>query len=253
MSSSKEKGVLSEEPLRPLTLEDLESTLARMRVDILQAVDTRIAEQLSGSRRESVVHSEEEEVQDRPSLERASHQGHGTRSLGGVEDFENPFSPHHNAEGVHEPRPRVQPNPAEQQAEFPILEGMMRHPYRRTTNQPILQPRRGPIEQPPPYAPPERQAPRRHHQAPQQFGQPVYEPRPQNLGVKLTIPHYEGTSNVESYLDWVATIESVFYFYQYNDAQRVALATIRGVCLSLVGERQGRSTLSQLPSHFYLG
>ena len=56
MSTSEDKAILDEEPLRPLTLEDLEGTLARLKEDILQAVDLRIAEHLSGSPRESFMH-----------------------------------------------------------------------------------------------------------------------------------------------------------------------------------------------------
>ena len=50
--------------------------------------------------------------------------------------------------------------------------------------------------------------------------------RDQHHGVKLTIPQFAGTSDVEAYMDWESKVESIFDYYGYHDAQRVAVATI---------------------------
>ena len=65
-----------------------------------------------------------------------------------------------------------------------------------------------------------------HHWQP-----PAYqEERPQGRepfhGIKLQVSSFAGTSDADACLDWIAKVESIFDFYGYDDARRVAIAAI---------------------------
>ncbi|PKI30789.1 hypothetical protein CRG98_048820, partial [Punica granatum] len=44
--------------------------------------------------------------------------------------------------------------------------------------------------------------------------------------LKLKIPHFEGTSSPEEYLEWVQRVDKVFECYEYSEAKKCQLAAL---------------------------